>query len=75
MMIALPNPDKSFTCTVFGPRDGPAGLDSLKTEADVRRAFQRDFPDVVPLMPNLAAEFMENPTSACPLPLRDGRPR
>src|SRR5690606_37004639 len=31
MMIALPNRDRSFTCTLFWPFTGPHGLDELKT--------------------------------------------
>ena len=26
MLMALPNPDKTFTCTLFGPYEGPEGL-------------------------------------------------
>lgn len=29
MMIALPNPDKSFTCTIFAPFDGEEGLSTV----------------------------------------------
>ena len=29
MMIALPNPDRSFTATLFWPFDGPAGFAGL----------------------------------------------
>lgn len=61
MMIALPNPDRSFTCTLFFPFEGPVSFASVQTEADVRALFQRYFPDVVPLIPDLEAQFFKHP--------------
>ena len=34
MMIALPNPDKSFTCTLFWPKTGDDGFDALTSESE-----------------------------------------
>lgn len=62
MMIALPNLDGSFTCTLFYPFDGPNGFAALRTEAHVLNFFHEQFPDAVPLMPTLAADFLKNPT-------------
>ena len=39
MMIALPNEDGSFTCTLFWPFDGPHGFDAVKTELDLLAVF------------------------------------
>jgi kynurenine 3-monooxygenase len=64
MMIALPNPDASFTCTLFYPFEGPASFAALKTDDDVRRLFEREFADAVPLMPTLLDDFNGNPTGA-----------
>lgn len=64
MMIALPNPDGSFTCTLFWPYEGPHSFAALKTIADVEAFFREQFPDAVPLMPTLADDFLHNPTSA-----------
>ncbi len=64
MMIALPNLDGSFTCTLFWPFEGPNSFAALKTEADVLRFFREQFPDVVDRMPALTEEFMKNPTGA-----------
>ncbi len=61
MMIALPNRDGSFTCTLFWPYDGPDGFAAIQTEADLRHFFERHFPDALPLMPNLAEDFFKNP--------------
>lgn len=64
MMIALPNQDGSFTCTLFWPFTGPYGLTSLRTESDVNAFFTTHFPDAVPLMPELAEEYLANPNSS-----------
>jgi kynurenine 3-monooxygenase len=64
MMIALPNPDGSFTCTLFWQFEGPCGFASTKSDDDIRRFFDEQFPDAVPLMPKLLEEFHSNPTGS-----------
>lgn len=64
MLIALPNLDKSFTCTLFFPFEGPISFAALKTEADVTAFFHDKFKDAVPHLSNLEKEFFENPTSS-----------
>lgn len=64
MMIALPNPDGSFTCTLFFPFDGNPSFDMLKTNADVEKFFEETFPDAKRLMPSLLEDFNTNPTSS-----------
>jgi kynurenine 3-monooxygenase len=64
MMIALPNPDGSFTCTLFWEFEGPRSFATTKTDDDVRRFFDEEFPDAVPLMPNLLDDFKNNPTGS-----------
>ena len=61
MMIALPNPDGSFTCTLFWEFAGPRSFETTQTDDEVRRFFGEEFPDAVPLMPSLLEEFRENP--------------
>lgn len=61
MMIALPNPDKSFTCTLFWPPTGPDSFEATRTGAQALDYFARRYPDAVALMPELAAEFDANP--------------
>ena len=61
MMIALPNADGSFTCTLFWPFSGPDSFEALRTEQDVRSCFERLFPDAVPLMPTLVEDYLESP--------------
>jgi kynurenine 3-monooxygenase len=64
MMIALPNPDGSFTCTLFWEFEGARSFATTKTDDDVRRFFNDEFPDAVPLMPTLLEDFKSNPTGS-----------
>ena len=64
MMIALPNPDGSFTCTLFFPFTGFVSFDKLKTDKEVTDFFQQVFPDAKALMPDLRTDFQQNPTSS-----------
>lgn len=64
MMIALPNLDGSFTCTLFFPYGGERSFESIKNEEDLLRFFREVFPDALPLMPGLAAEYFENPVGS-----------
>lgn len=64
MLIALPNPDKSFTCTLFAPFEGEDGLDTLTTPERVNTYFNKYFADAVPLMPTLVDDCLHHPSSA-----------
>jgi len=64
MMIALPNIDGSFTCTLFFPFEGETSFASLDTKEKVSAFFEKTFTDAVPLMPTLTEDFFNNPTSS-----------
>jgi kynurenine 3-monooxygenase len=64
MMIALPNPDGSFTCTLFWEFEGPRSFATTKTDGEVCDFFREEFPDAVPLMPTLLEDFRQNPTGS-----------
>jgi kynurenine 3-monooxygenase len=64
MMIALPNADGSFTCTLFWPYDGPHGFARLTTEREVVSYFGEQFPDAVPLIPDLGPTYLQNPVGS-----------
>lgn len=64
MMIALPNLDGSYTCTLFAPYEGDESFEKLKDEKSVSSYFQRIFPDFAALIPNLTEQFFSNPTSS-----------
>ena len=64
MLIALPNLDKTFTCTLFFPFEGELSFDKINTEEKVKQFFATNFADIVPLMPDYVNEFFTNPTSS-----------
>ncbi|MCB9519544.1 MAG: FAD-dependent monooxygenase [Myxococcales bacterium] len=61
MMIALPNPDRTFTCTLFLRHEGPNGFEGLQTPAAVEAFFAEHFADAIPHLPELTGEFARNP--------------
>lgn len=64
MMIALPNYDATFTCTLFLAFDGEEEhFGKLTTEAEVQSFFGKYFSDALPNMPTLLEDFFRNPTS------------
>jgi kynurenine 3-monooxygenase len=63
MVIALPNPGGSFTCTLFLDHSGSElSFETLSTPKRVHAFFEADFPDVLSLIPDLTEQFFENPT-------------
>jgi kynurenine 3-monooxygenase len=64
MLIALPNLDKTFTCTLFFPFAGEMSFEKLDNEKNVKDFFEKTFPDAAPLMPDYVHEFFHNPTSS-----------
>lgn len=63
MLIALPNADGSFTCTLFLSTDGDISFNKLNTPDHVVSFFRTYFPDALELMPSLADEFFHHPSS------------
>jgi kynurenine 3-monooxygenase len=61
MMIALPNPDRSFTGTLFWPTSGDGSFDSLSTPGEIEDHFREHYRDLVPLVLNLADDYRHNP--------------
>jgi kynurenine 3-monooxygenase len=65
MLIALPNPDKSFTCTLFLPFDGGrVSFENIRDEKDLKGVFQTYFDDAIQMMPQLTEQYFTNPTSS-----------
>ncbi|CAO3681021.1 hypothetical protein G6F70_006614 [Rhizopus microsporus] len=60
MLIALPNPDFSFTCTLFMPFKM---FDDIKTEEQLMEFFKEHFNDAIPLIgeKSLKSSFFSNP--------------
>jgi kynurenine 3-monooxygenase len=61
MLIALPNTDGSFTATLFLPRSGPQSFAALHSPQAAEEFFACEFPDAVPRLPDLAAQFSAHP--------------
>ncbi|HEX8367208.1 MAG TPA: NAD(P)/FAD-dependent oxidoreductase [Pyrinomonadaceae bacterium] len=62
MMIALPNFNGSFTCTLFLAHEGENSFEQLKDEKSLTEFFRTNFADAIPLMPALTEDFFANPT-------------
>ncbi len=61
MLIALPNPDGSFTATLFLAAQGDPGFAALATPEAAHAFFAEQFPDALALLPDFEAQFARNP--------------
>jgi len=65
MIIALPNLDGSFTCTLFFPyEEGEFNFSSLNTDSKILQFFKDYFPDLLEFIPDLLEQYKTNPTSS-----------
>ena len=65
MLIALPNFDGSFTCTLFMPFEGHQYcFNNLTDKAKVEAFFEAVFPDFYRLMPQVADAWEDHPLSS-----------
>lgn len=64
MLIAMPNIDGSFTCTLFLPFEGEVSFENITTDDQARDFFKKYFPNVRKEIENLTKDFFNNPTSA-----------
>ncbi len=62
MLIALPNPDGSFTATLFMPNEGEISFYAIKTPVQLNLFFDKHFTDVKPLIADLETDYFNNPT-------------
>jgi kynurenine 3-monooxygenase len=60
MLIGLPNPDRTFTATLFLPHRGEPSFASIGVD-EARTFFEREFADAVPLIPALERDYAEHP--------------
>ena len=63
MLIALPNPDGTFTCTLFLDYQGQVSFSSLTQRSDVIDFFESNFADAMVLLENPIDEFMAKTAS------------
>ena len=64
MLIALPNEDGSFTCTLFMPMKGENSFESLTSKAAIQEFFKSIFPDFFTMMPEIADAWGNHPLSS-----------
>lgn len=65
MLIALPNEDGSFTCTLFMPHEGGENsFDKVNTKEEVDAFFKSTFPDFYEMMPEIADAWEDHPLSS-----------
>lgn len=64
MLIALPNQDKTFTCTLFFPFEGEKSFATIDTKEKMLVFFNQMFSDAVPLMPTLVEDYFRNPAAS-----------
>lgn len=65
MLIALPNFDGSFTCTLFMPFDGHQHcFNNLTSKTKVEDFFKSVFPDFFAMMPEVANAWKDHPLSS-----------
>ena len=66
MCIALPNDEHTFTVTLFLPqRRAIRASHTVRTGAEARALFERDFADALPLIPDLEARLRAATRPAC----------
>ena len=62
MLIALPNDERTFTVTLFMPSAGAhPSFESVRRGEQARALFEQAFPDTLPLIPELVADYDANP--------------
>ncbi|MNV09575.1 Kynurenine 3-monooxygenase [compost metagenome] len=61
MCIALPNDEGTFTVTLFLPNQGEPSFANVRNGAEAEALFQREFPDALPLIPNLRRDWEQHP--------------
>jgi kynurenine 3-monooxygenase len=63
MLIALPNPDGTFTCTLFLNYSGDPSFESLQQRADVERFFNDNFADAMEHLEDPVDTFLQKTAS------------
>ena len=63
MCIALPNTERTFTVTLFLPNEGDPSLATVRSLAEGRAMFERDFADALALIPDFDGDWNDNPVS------------
>jgi len=63
MFIALPNQDKTFTCTLFLANTGEVSFENIQHDSQIESFFSTYYPEICTLIPEYVSQFKEHPTS------------
>ena len=63
MIIALPNLDGTFTCTLFAPMKGDNSFELLSEKSELENFFSINFNNLTNLIPDLVDQYYNNPLS------------
>jgi len=61
MVIALPNPDKTFTATLFLQNEGLTSFAALDSAVAVEEFCSEYFPQLIALVPDLTQQILQHP--------------
>ena len=64
MVIALPNLDGTFTCTLFAPMKGDNSFELLSEKSKLESFFSLNFNNLTHLIPDLSDQYFNNPLSS-----------
>lgn len=64
MIIALPNLDGTFTCTLFAPLEGNNSFRELHTKKHVSNFFSIYYNDLMQMVPDISEQYFNNPLSS-----------
>jgi kynurenine 3-monooxygenase len=62
LLLGNPNLDNSVTGSLFLPLEGENSFADLDNEPRIKAFFKRTFPDIFPMMPNVAGDFLNHAT-------------
>ncbi len=61
MVIALPNPDKTFTATLFLQNEGATSFAALNSTGAIEAFCAEYFPQLITLVPDLTQQILQHP--------------
>ncbi|OGU77869.1 MAG: hypothetical protein A2V93_11110 [Ignavibacteria bacterium RBG_16_34_14] len=61
--VAMPNFNRTFTCTLFYHATGLPEVNMQNDEEELLDFLNKNFPEVVPLIPNITKEFLDKKVS------------
>ena len=64
MVIALPNLDGTFTCTLFAPLKGKNSFQKLNNKKKADKFFSNSFSDLHKIVPDISDQYFKNPLSS-----------